>query len=236
MTKEYASRIFKKVRLNHFVTTIKNDPPPLVLRQFHPGNQVGVKFPHHILYGQLAPSDALCPFGNKSLSLAICGHNHHLWPQAISCNHWHPLPIATSPTARPLYLFLGLGGPLRPKGAKGGIPQPQRQVGLKPQACPPEPYFGHQSQATKNGQNPIGPKLAMDHLWPTFQPMASGNHKKPPAQLNSILPLTLRRIPSIPPCTPYSMVQEWSQNPKPILKEESSDHQSGNPWWLSEDH
>ncbi|MBW0568358.1 hypothetical protein O181_108073 [Austropuccinia psidii MF-1] len=27
-----------------------------------------------------------------------------------------------------------------------------------------------------------------------------------------------------------------SQNPSPILKEDSSDHQSGNPWQLSEDH
>ncbi|MBW0592249.1 hypothetical protein O181_131964 [Austropuccinia psidii MF-1] len=26
-----------------------------------------------------------------------------------------------------------------------------------------------------------------------------------------------------------------SQNPSPILKEESSAHQSGNPWWLSEE-
>ncbi|MBW0567463.1 hypothetical protein O181_107178 [Austropuccinia psidii MF-1] len=27
-----------------------------------------------------------------------------------------------------------------------------------------------------------------------------------------------------------------SQNPAPISKEDSSDHQSGNPWWLSEDY
>ncbi|MBW0503890.1 hypothetical protein O181_043605 [Austropuccinia psidii MF-1] len=27
-----------------------------------------------------------------------------------------------------------------------------------------------------------------------------------------------------------------SQNPSPILKEDSSAHQSGNPWWLSGDH
>ncbi|MBW0555866.1 hypothetical protein O181_095581 [Austropuccinia psidii MF-1] len=27
-----------------------------------------------------------------------------------------------------------------------------------------------------------------------------------------------------------------SQNPMPILKEDSSAHQSGNPWWLSEDY
>ncbi|MBW0492479.1 hypothetical protein O181_032194 [Austropuccinia psidii MF-1] len=27
-----------------------------------------------------------------------------------------------------------------------------------------------------------------------------------------------------------------SQNPTPIFKEDSSAHQSGNPWWLSEDY
>ncbi|MBW0592098.1 hypothetical protein O181_131813 [Austropuccinia psidii MF-1] len=27
-----------------------------------------------------------------------------------------------------------------------------------------------------------------------------------------------------------------SQNPLPILKEDSSSNQSGNPWWLPEDH
>ncbi|MBW0534848.1 hypothetical protein O181_074563 [Austropuccinia psidii MF-1] len=27
-----------------------------------------------------------------------------------------------------------------------------------------------------------------------------------------------------------------SQNSSPILKEDSPAHQSGNPWWLSEDH
>ncbi|MBW0525390.1 hypothetical protein O181_065105 [Austropuccinia psidii MF-1] len=27
-----------------------------------------------------------------------------------------------------------------------------------------------------------------------------------------------------------------SQNPMPILKDDSSAHQSGNPWWLSEDY
>ncbi|MBW0578683.1 hypothetical protein O181_118398 [Austropuccinia psidii MF-1] len=67
----------------------------------------------------------------------------------------------------------------------------------------------------------------------------------------------------IPPCSPYSRLQEWciygiiyhyapfllsnsmvmlsgpksrSQNPKPISKEDFSTHQSGNPWQQSEDH
>ncbi|MBW0593044.1 hypothetical protein O181_132759 [Austropuccinia psidii MF-1] len=39
--------------------------------------------------------------------------------------------------------------------------------------------------------------------------MASGNHQSPPDQLISVLPLRLRGIPPIPPCTPYSRLQEW---------------------------
>ncbi|MBW0518385.1 hypothetical protein O181_058100 [Austropuccinia psidii MF-1] len=70
----------------------------LVLRQFQPENQVGANWPPHIFYGQLAPSGALWPFG-------------HSWPQAISCNQWPPWPISTTPTPRPLSLFLGLGVP-----------------------------------------------------------------------------------------------------------------------------
>ncbi|MBW0505946.1 hypothetical protein O181_045661 [Austropuccinia psidii MF-1] len=103
--------------------------------------------------------------------------------------------------------------------------------------------------------------------WTTFQPMASGNHQRPPDQLSSILPLNPRGILPIPPCIPYSRLQEWciysiiyhyapfllsnsmvtfsgpnsmipNQGPKSNahLKEDSSAHQSGNPWWLSEDY
>ncbi|MBW0533049.1 hypothetical protein O181_072764 [Austropuccinia psidii MF-1] len=98
--------------------------------------------------------------------------------------------------------------------------------------------------------------------------MASGKPQRPPAQLKPTLPLNSRGRFPIPPCTPYSRMQEWCiygiiyhyapfllsnpmvtfsgpstmilkskyQNPSPILKEDSSAHQSGNPWRLSEDH
>ncbi|MBW0491532.1 hypothetical protein O181_031247 [Austropuccinia psidii MF-1] len=92
--------------------------------------------------------------------------------------------------------------------------------------------------------------------------MASGNPQRPPSPLKSTLPLNPRGIFPIPSCTPYSRMQEWciygiiyhyapfflnnpmvmfsgpkprSQNSSPILKEDSSAHQSSNPWWLSED-
>ncbi|MBW0510553.1 hypothetical protein O181_050268 [Austropuccinia psidii MF-1] len=111
--------------------------------------------------------------------------------------------------------------------------------------------------------NHHGPQIGQQPPRTTFQPMASGNHQRQPDQLSSILPPNLRGILPIPPCTPYSRLQEWcingiiyhyepfllsnsmvtfsgpksrSQNPTPILKEDSSAHQSGNPWCLSENY
>ncbi|MBW0576284.1 hypothetical protein O181_115999 [Austropuccinia psidii MF-1] len=46
----------------------------------------------------------------------------------------------------------------------------------------------------------------------------------------------LKGNPSTPPCTPYSRLQEWLQNPMPISKQDFLTHQSGNPWRKSEDH
>ncbi|MBW0483155.1 hypothetical protein O181_022870 [Austropuccinia psidii MF-1] len=36
--------------------------------------------------------------------------------------------------------------------------------------------------------------------------------------------------------TKFHNSKSRSQNPTPISKEDSSTHQSGNPWWQSEDH
>ncbi|MBW0490738.1 hypothetical protein O181_030453 [Austropuccinia psidii MF-1] len=36
--------------------------------------------------------------------------------------------------------------------------------------------------------------------------------------------------------TKFHNSKSRAQNPTPILKEDSSAHQSGNPWWLSEDN
>ncbi|MBW0527690.1 hypothetical protein O181_067405 [Austropuccinia psidii MF-1] len=39
--------------------------------------------------------------------------------------------------------------------------------------------------------------------------MASGNHQKPPALLQSRIPLSYRRRLFLPQFTPYSRIQEW---------------------------
>ncbi|MBW0516723.1 hypothetical protein O181_056438 [Austropuccinia psidii MF-1] len=79
----------------------------------------------------------------------------------------------------------------------------------------------------------IGPKLAMNHPLPlatTRGHQPSSAHPSPQLKGKSFH---------------SSMVQEWTQfhdsksraqNPTPILKEDSSAHQYGNPWWLPEDH
>ncbi|MBW0593490.1 hypothetical protein O181_133205 [Austropuccinia psidii MF-1] len=91
---------------------------------------------------------------------------------------------------------------------------------------------------------PVGPNFGHGPPWTIIPAMASGNHQRPPDQLSKHSP-QLKGNSFIPPCTPYSRLQEWtkshnsksrSQNPIPISKEDSSTHQSGNPWRQSEDH
>ncbi|MBW0535856.1 hypothetical protein O181_075571 [Austropuccinia psidii MF-1] len=78
---------------------------------------------------------------------------------------------------------------MRSKGDKGGSP-----LAPKPQLGPPEPNLA---------SNLIKPKMAINHhrthfgpqsSWTTFQPMAFGNHQRPPDQRSSSFPLTLRGI------------------------------------------
>ncbi|MBW0582508.1 hypothetical protein O181_122223 [Austropuccinia psidii MF-1] len=57
--------------------------------------------------------------------------------------------------------------------------------------------------------NHHGPQIGQGPPRTTFQPMDSGSHQRPPDQLSSILPHSLRGSLPIPPCTPYSRLQEW---------------------------
>ncbi|MBW0583236.1 hypothetical protein O181_122951 [Austropuccinia psidii MF-1] len=106
-------------------------------------NQVGANWPHNIFYGQLAPFGVLWPFGDSTFPWPFMASGHIL-PLLASLANFH------IPNPRPLSLFLGLevsfcllggsgppsqnhpfslGGlgpkwpnPMRPKGAKGGLP------------------------------------------------------------------------------------------------------------------
>ncbi|MBW0511104.1 hypothetical protein O181_050819 [Austropuccinia psidii MF-1] len=86
---------------------------------------------------------------------------------------------------------------------------------------------------------PVGLIFGHGPPWTIIPDMASCNHQRPPDQLRKHSP-QLKGNYLIPPCTPYSRLQEWtklrSQTPTPILKEDSLTHQSGNPWWQSEGH
>ncbi|MBW0559780.1 hypothetical protein O181_099495 [Austropuccinia psidii MF-1] len=55
---------------------------------------------------------------------------------------------------------------------------------------------------------PIGPIFGHGPPWTSIAAMASGNYHRPPDQLTQPFP-HLRGILSIPPCTPYSRLQEW---------------------------
>ncbi|MBW0478515.1 hypothetical protein O181_018230 [Austropuccinia psidii MF-1] len=84
------------------VTTMKDDPPPLVLWQFQPGTKLG-PIGHTISLWPILP--LLVRYGILAISL-LPGL---LWPQAISCHHWPPWPIPLPLTPRPLSLFWAWG-------------------------------------------------------------------------------------------------------------------------------
>ncbi|MBW0558105.1 hypothetical protein O181_097820 [Austropuccinia psidii MF-1] len=55
----------------------------------------------------------------------------------------------------------------------------------------------------------LGPEIGQKPQVATFQPMASGNHKKTPAQLQARIPLSIRARIFLPQCTLYSRIKEW---------------------------
>ncbi|MBW0563754.1 hypothetical protein O181_103469 [Austropuccinia psidii MF-1] len=107
---------------------------------------------------------------------------------------------------------------------------------------------------------PIGPIFGHGPPWTIIPAMASGNHQRPPDQLSKHSPqlkgnsfhfsmhpvLKVAGVVHIwyyiPLCTIFAQkfngdaFRTKSQNPMPILKEDLSTHQSGNPWRQSEDH
>ncbi|MBW0500655.1 hypothetical protein O181_040370 [Austropuccinia psidii MF-1] len=87
---------------------------------------------------------------------------------------------------------------MRPKGAKGAAYQPPIPGG------PTCPSFGLKTQPTQKWPKPPqDPKLAKNHE------MASGNHQRPPSQLQARIPLKFKGRLFLPQCTSYSRIQEW---------------------------
>ncbi|MBW0492606.1 hypothetical protein O181_032321 [Austropuccinia psidii MF-1] len=132
--------------------------------------------------------------------------------------------------------------PMRPKGAKGGSP-----LNPKPQVGPPEPVFDHGPKSTNFGQ-PKGPPVAHFQTWPLVAPRGhqlSSNPLFPSTQGEDFPLLKDAGVGYIwyymPLCTIFVQQSNGdifrtqlhysksrSQNPSPILKEDSSAHQSGN--------
>ncbi|MBW0562884.1 hypothetical protein O181_102599 [Austropuccinia psidii MF-1] len=104
-----------------------------------------------------------------------------------------------------------------PMGPKGEAIYPQGQVGPKPQLDPPEPKLvthpldpklAKDPLDTNLAINPIGPIFGHGLPWTNIPSMASGNHQRPPDQLSQPSPQLMGNS-FIPPCTPYSRLQEW---------------------------
>ncbi|MBW0584688.1 hypothetical protein O181_124403 [Austropuccinia psidii MF-1] len=55
---------------------------------------------------------------------------------------------------------------------------------------------------------PVGPIFGHGPPWTIIPAMASGNQQRPPDQLSKHSP-QLKGNSFIPPCTPYSRLQEW---------------------------
>ncbi|MBW0579530.1 hypothetical protein O181_119245, partial [Austropuccinia psidii MF-1] len=94
------------------------------------------------------------------------------------------------------------------RGKRGKPSSPQGQVGPKPQSDPPEPILAINPMDTKIAIEPIGPNSGHGPPSTTFPAMASGNHQRPSNQPSKHSP-QLKVNSSIPPCTPYSSLQEW---------------------------
>ncbi|MBW0510318.1 hypothetical protein O181_050033 [Austropuccinia psidii MF-1] len=58
-------------------------------------------------------------------------------------------------------------------------------------------------------KNTLGPKIGQEPQVATIQPMGSGNHQRPPAQLQASIPLKFRGRIFLPQCTLHSRIQEW---------------------------
>ncbi|MBW0528039.1 hypothetical protein O181_067754 [Austropuccinia psidii MF-1] len=95
-------------------------------------------------------------------------------------------------------------------------------MGPKPQLDPPEPILATNPLEPNLAKNALDTKMAIEPIGPIF------GHGPP----WTIIPAT--RGPRTR--TKFHNSNSRSQNPTPISKEDSSTHQSGNPWQQSEDH
>ncbi|MBW0507355.1 hypothetical protein O181_047070 [Austropuccinia psidii MF-1] len=123
-----------------------------------------------LVLGLRGPSRLPGAYGPTPLTMRILGHLDPLRPlQSVGRN---PRPTVHMP------LTLGPLGPFWPKSneAKGG------HVGPKPQVGPPEPNLAPNLISPKNVQK--DPRTHIGH----FQPLAFGNHQRPPDQAQQCFP------------------------------------------------
>ncbi|MBW0588279.1 hypothetical protein O181_127994 [Austropuccinia psidii MF-1] len=92
---------------------------------------------------------------------------------------------------------------MRPKGAARWVPNYNwTHLSQFLATNPLDPILAKNPLDTKMAIEPVGPP------WNIIPAMASGNHQRPPDQLSKHSP-QLKGDLSIPPCTPYSRLQQW---------------------------
>ncbi|MBW0561834.1 hypothetical protein O181_101549 [Austropuccinia psidii MF-1] len=120
---------------------------------------------------------------------------------------------------------------------------------------PSEPVLSPNPNQPKMAKTTSGPELTKDHLWATIQSMVSGNHQRPPAQLQGkMFPFSMH-----PVLKDTGVVHIWyniplwtifvQQSYGEIFRTKSSTQsitifEGGSfsyfsleiPWWLPEDH
>ncbi|MBW0562686.1 hypothetical protein O181_102401 [Austropuccinia psidii MF-1] len=131
--------------------------------------------------------------------------------------------FSTSPTPRTIPLlwawgvhlnFQGLLAPLaitRPFGPTPLIMESKASTahgGHKPQVGPPEPILAPKLNGPKNGQKDPRFKIGREPPSATFQPLASGDHQRPPAQIQQDLP-PIQRKDSPSPMYSIPRIQAW---------------------------
>ncbi|MBW0538314.1 hypothetical protein O181_078029 [Austropuccinia psidii MF-1] len=171
--------------------------------------------------GKLVMSLVLWPIGLFLVFMAFEPNNLSL---AVSCIHWPFWPIhhLTNPQANTP--FLGLGGPSGLPGAsdpsihhQGPWPHPfdygvegltgpfgpiRPPIASMSYVDQPEPILAPDLISPKNGHK--DPRTQIGH----FQPLASGNHQRPPAQAQKSFP-SIKGKDSPSPMYSVPRIQEW---------------------------
>ncbi|MBW0486262.1 hypothetical protein O181_025977 [Austropuccinia psidii MF-1] len=91
---------------------------------------------------------------------------------------------------------------------KGPTTNPKSQGGPKPQVDPPEPILAPNLISPKNGHKDPRTQIGQESRIGHFQPLASGNHQRPPARAEKAFS-SIQGRDSPSPMYSIPRIQEW---------------------------